>query len=836
MGGGITLSRWSALLIEEIFRDREGEGRPVTTIDAGGALLTRALARGGVTADEHVALQWFLAAFPPRWQMVRWLSGADKPGDAMVAFLILCCVVASESAGTEENDYRERFRQLMHWDAVAIQCAGLPPLWRQLRQSLEAAAPEQRMRRLILPPVRHRRQIGHAIELTFPSRQDGRRLKHDLDGGSLVDPYDPAHVMRWLSARLSRFSPTFIETFTDFQTAWRSGARTLTDHRFWSGWTVVVDSWRPLLSQEPFHIISDEWGRYQIMTPDGDPTSLAVVERGAPVALRQCLLNGSPILLRELDWGVWGWARQGRSALREAKAALVREKSHSASFRAQLDLEPVTGAAGWFLTTAIDVLPGTSGRSVIIDEELVDARVTGVPRLDGGRLARPSFPLRLTTTGPVEAITLGGPLAERIELLKLGPQDWWLSPKAPLNGDLAIGLRAGGDELRRLVALRASAMAPNWSRDLPRRFIVDEDIVQEWAPVLEAHVRNAPFPGKPTAALRPPCQALLDLVEHLAARPTPMPMGGLLELLQSLPGSEDVGKWVIMRSLMEGGVIDPLRVRGWRGGAIIPRAPRAVMVPTEIGPGFRLDGLINEVLQARLHGVAERLGLSVSVTDGVSQWSPRTITIQGDPVLLEALTADLALQCVFLTPSLAGHVRGHGAPNADGANYSDRWEISVSALERPRIRGLRLVLCRRESDDAPPVWLVEAGDGQQRYWTHRHLALLDACSMAGIQPAEIEDGQLKLVVEGAYLPLQLARWLRLTSGAAAGPVGETYAYPIPPKLEPDVQELLGLRAITHRIVGPRPLRRGSGVAFARPGGVDIVPAWRWARDSRRAVR
>lgn len=835
MDGSITLSRWSGLLIEEVFEDRQGEGRPVTTIDAGRALLVRALVRSGVTVGETQALDLFLAAFPPRWQMLRWFSGVDNPGEALTAFLILCCVAASEATGSEANDYRERIREMMRWDAIAMDCAGLPRLWERLQRQLAAAPPERRLRRLALPDPRFRSQIGHAIELTFPSRQDGRRLKHDLDEGALADTRHPVAVMRWVSARLGRFSPAFQQTFADFAEQWRAGGRALTDHRFWSGWSVVVDSWRPLPSQEPFHVVSDEWGSHQIMTPDGDPISLGMIGPNAPAALRQCLSNGSPVLLRELDWGEWGWAGQGRAAAREAKAALVREKSHSGSFLAQLDRAPVTGAPGWSLTTAIDLLPGTSGRLSINDDDLVETRISGAPRVDGGRLARPSFPLKLSTSGPVEAVTLGGGLAERVQLQRLGPAEWRLSPLTPLNGDLAISLEAGGAEVRRLIALRASALAPDWGRDLPRRFVIDDDIGQMWSSTVATQARTALFPGDSASASRPPCQALLDLVEYLAARPTALTLGGLLELLQGLQGIGDSEKWPVMRSLMEGGLIDPLRVRGWRGGAIIPRAPRAVVVPTAAGSGLRLDGLLNEVFLSRLHGVAERLGLSISVRDGLGEWSSRTVTVQGDREPLEALTSELALRRDYLAPSPACHGRIGGVPNADGANHSNRQEISLVEFEPLKARGVRLVLCRREADDAPPVWLVEPGDGRSRYWTHRHLALLDACAVAGMLPGVINDGKLTLAIASAHLPLQLARWLRLASGASAGPIGESYGYPVAPGLEPDLRELLGLSAISDRIAGPRPLQRGSGVAIARPWGVDVVPVWRWARDARRAV-
>src|SRR4051794_20029893 len=146
MGEGITLARWSSLLLEEVFRDRKGEGRPVSTIDAGGALLARSLAHPGVHVTEDAALQMFISAFPARWQMVRWFSGVDSPGEATVAFLLLCCVVASEAAGSDANAYRERFREFMGWDAVAVDCAGLPWLWHPLQTLLASSSPEKHLR------------------------------------------------------------------------------------------------------------------------------------------------------------------------------------------------------------------------------------------------------------------------------------------------------------------------------------------------------------------------------------------------------------------------------------------------------------------------------------------------------------------------------------------------------------------------------------------------------------------------------------------------------------------------------------------------------------------
>lgn len=836
MDGGITLARWSALLIEEIFEDRDGEGRPVTTIDASGALFVRALARSGLDLNESAALGLFLGAFPPRWQVLRWFSGVDQPREGLAAFLILCCVAASEATGSESNDYRERIREMMGWDAIAMDCSALPSLWRRLAQALAAAPPENRLRRLTLPDPRFRSQIGHAVELTFPSRQDARRLRHDLDQGGLTDPRSPVAVLRWVSARLERFSPAFQQTFGDFAAQWRAGARALTDHRFWSGWRTVVDAWRPQSSQEPFFVICDEWGRHQIVTPSGDPTTLAEIEQSGPASVRQLLANGSPVFLEEIDWGEWGWAGQGRAPGREARAALVREKSHNAALLTQLDLAPVIGADGWFFTNAVDALPGRASRLPISDDDLIEIRCHGVPRIDGGRLARPSFPIRLSTTGPVESVTLGGELAGLVELARVGPQDWRLTPAAPLNGDLTVALEAGGSEVRRRIGLRASAMTPDWGGGLPSRFVDDQEIVQAWTATVPDGSHQGPVYGSAGEPSDPPCQELLDLAERLAAKPAVMPLGGLLELLESLPGVGKARKWNVLRAVVEGGLVDPLRVRGWRGGAVVPRAPRAVAIPTEAGLGLRMDGVLNEVFTSRLQGMADHLGLSVTATNGVGGWSPRTIAIAGEWARLAALVSDLGVSLEFLALDLTGHTRPGGAPNADGANHRERQSITMAALEPLAARGIRVFVCRREADDSPPVWLVEKDGGSPRYWSHRHLALLDACAIAGHPPAEIEGDKLKLTMPGAFLPLQAARWLRLASGAAAGPLNGSYAYALTPPLELAIGDFLGLRSSPRGARGSRPLLRGRGVATAGPRGVDVVPAWKWARHKGGATR
>lgn len=837
MGVNITLPVWSDALVEVIFQDREGEGKPVSTIDAGGALLARALGHAGVDVAEDAALAMFTSAFPARSRMVRWFSGVDSPGASLPAFLILCCIAASEAAGLEANDYRERLRQMMGWDAIIMDCAALPTLWRRLESSCAAAPAGRRLRPLILPDPRHRTQIGHAIELTFPSRQDARRLKRDLEQGGLADPNHPVAVMRWLGGRVAGYSPTFRETFTDFQIAWSSGARALTDHRFWSGWRMVVEAWSPTAAPEAFRVVSDEWGSYQLIAMDGEPTTLGRVGTASPSGLRGLLANGSPVLLREIDWGQWTWAGRGKAAGREAQAALIREKSHSPSLLAQLDRAVVSEAPGWAFTTAIDLIAGAAARDANSDDDLVDVRFAGVPRIDGGRLSRPSFPIRLLTTGPVESVTLSGVIAEQLKLRRSGPREWLITPIVPVDGNAQVSLTAAGGDIVRSLSLRRSAIAPVVGQELPDRFLIDEE-APAFSPTRAEAVASRFVDGENAATGRPR-QGLLDLIEYLAARRGVMPLSGLLELMDTLPEADAAGRWSILRALLEAGVLEPLRVRGWRGGAVVTRSARAVLVPQLYGCRLRLDGVVNEVLASRVQGIADRLGLGVSVGLGVGDWSAPLLSVEGDREVLLALAAEAGVTCEYISPDLAGHIRPLDAmPNADGSTHGARQLVRM-ADTRLANRGVQLSLCRREAEDAPPVWLVQASEGEPRYWTHRHLALLDACGLAGVAPLDIRDGLLTANVPGVFLPLPVARWLRLATGVASGPFDGGYAYKTTPCVEAMIREFMGMdRPDSSRFQRPRPAgrERGPGMAYASGSSVDVLPIWRWARVNRGASR
>jgi hypothetical protein len=267
----MTMAAWKDGLWAELFDDSTGDGRPISIIHIDDALFSRAIDRQGLTLSNDAALRAFLGAFPDRLRVQRWLAGAENPGVALLPLLVLCCLAASEAADSDDNDYRGRMRDLMGWNDRIIDCSGLPRLWTVLRDLTMKRAERKPTRTLILPDPRFRTQIGHAIELTFPSRNDTRKLVQEL-AGETFDLVAPRAVIAWLAPIVARrrFSSTFENTFNSFRDAWLAAERALADHRFWSGWMLATQSLRDKLVSEPFEIVSDEWGVRHLIDPATD--------------------------------------------------------------------------------------------------------------------------------------------------------------------------------------------------------------------------------------------------------------------------------------------------------------------------------------------------------------------------------------------------------------------------------------------------------------------------------------------------------------------------------------------------------------------------------------
>lgn len=622
--GTISLATWKNGLWSELFDDTIGDGRPVSIIHVDDGLFARAAYRQGATLSDAAAREAFLAAFPDRLKVQRWLAGSENPGEALLPLLVLCCLAASEAADSDDNDYRGRMRDLMGWDKRIINCAGLPRLWLRLAELTIERSTRNPTRRLLLPDPRHRKQIGHAVELTFPSRNDAQRLAQNLAGEDF-DLDAPRAVLAWLIPLVNRgrFSPTFKETFNDFRSAWMNAERALADHRFWYGWRLATKEFRASVGADHFEIVADEWGsRHLIELPNEAPMDLerALKAQRLPLALATTASRDHIIPLVETEWGKLRWI--GNDRARAPSALLFRQRAFGSRV-AMLRCFPVAGADGWGLT--FDVAGALGERGGKLDRDrLLDVMPTGCTRVDGGVLARPALPFFIEATGHVDTISLDGDLADQLSLVKIHSGVWSITANQPLEGEVRVIAepRSGGAKLNRALRLRRSSLAPSFRDAVPDR-LFDAD---------PAPRPNWPFVTGPGHVMRElaaastldAAPALLDLIEYLAIRTAPIPLGAFVDLTQQATGPEAVNPWDVVQSLRDAGVVKILDVRGWRGRVILSRAPHGALIRTSGAWSLVFEGCANETWIARLEASVARHGASLERRSGVSRWSPIT--------------------------------------------------------------------------------------------------------------------------------------------------------------------------------------------------------------------
>lgn len=651
----VTMAIWKDCLWAELFDDEVGDGSPVSIIHVDDALFMRALARRDIEMSPHEARAAFLNAFPDRLEVQRWLVGSSKPGEALLPVLILCCLAASEAADSEENDYRRRLQDLMEWSHPIIHCEALPGLWARLARLSRKRSEGTPSRVLILPDPRFRSQIGHAIELTFPSRNDTRRLLNELGAGDF-DFDAPRAVLGWLTPLVARkrFSPTFDEAFNEFREAWLAAERSLMDHRFWAGWKLATQGLRKTPASAPFEIVSDEWGLRHIIDPANERAidlEAAIRGRSLPSSLIASLGRSHIIPLREEEWGRLQWvgsASPGKPPI----AALIRQRAFSGRYQS-FDCQRVVGAAGWGLTFQVAALFGE--RAPVIDRDrLLDAVPVGCTRVDGGVLARPSLPFVIETSGYVSDVKIKGALADRLLVEKLDPQTWRVTPRSPISTDVRLIAepRSGGIPFERNLRLRRSILLPEFRETIPDRlFDGDPPPSELWpcdAPAGVDHRLSALTTGVITHP------ALLDLMEFLAIRTAPIPYGGFADIVRAAVGSSNISPWDVVQALRDAGAVKILDVRGWRGRAILSRPPRGALSRVEGGWALLFEGCLSETWVTRLVAAAGRRALAFESRPGVGEWSPPThLVLARDVDVLRDLATEMETQTGFLEPSLA---------------------------------------------------------------------------------------------------------------------------------------------------------------------------------------
>lgn len=822
MGTIASLRDWKNRLWPELFGDDRGDRGPVTILHIDDALFARA---AGHSLGETTGRQSFLTAFPDRLTVQRWLTGAADPGEALLPVLILCCLAASEANDSEENDFRRRMRDLMGWNDVIVNCEGLPRLWSRLEHQSRVRAEATGSRPLVLPNPRHRTQIGHAVELTFPSRNDARRL-HSLLERVNFDLTSPPEVLSWLEPHVAagRFSSTFESTFASFRSAWLKAERALADHRFWSGWRVATAD---LVDREEagFEIIADEWGtRYLVRPGTTDCLDLdrSTNARELPSSLIVAARQTHAIALVEGTWGRLRWA--GRHPVKAPSAFLIRQRAFASRYT-ELHCVPVVGADGWGLTYAAGAI-GRDNDTPRDRDRLLDLRPIGCHRVDGAILARPAFPFFLEMTGAVAEVALEGELADRFALERIDRHHWKMTASAPLVGEVTVIVTpTDGDlTLRRRLRFTRSVLVPAFRAALPERLFERNTAPSaEWPCDLDAPITA------PSAELKVEGgnqSALSDLIEVLARRTAPLPMSDIHALARQAAGSSAPSPWDIIRALGDAGALRILETRGWRGRFVLSIAPRGAVVKGSRDYCLLFEGLLGESFIARLDAACAALALRRETLPGLAAWSPQTELIHSsaiEPLRELAVVLDVPIGFVRSTPSPLDAVR-MGTPLAPGSARGAHYPVTLSGRHSP------LFHVDADRPDLPPLWVVRDG-AHETVWRDREDAVLQAYERAGERPFTVSTG--RLVSHDARLPRHVARWIRLVTGRTSGPCADGYAYAWNGRVEramPALVPLLLGDVGTTNDGGWRHSRRWPAMAITTDAGFAIETTWRRARE------
>lgn len=765
----------------------------------------------------------FLEAFPGRLKVQSWLSAASEPGFALLPLLILCCLAASEAAELEGNDYRMRMKELMGWDDRIFNCAALPSLWKRLqRRTREEAARSASVRPLELPDPRYRTQIGHAIELTFPSRQDVRVLSRHLESAELVTA-SPQDVLSELAPLVSRgaLSPTFRDAYNEFCKAWRNAERALVDHRFWSGWTLIVSSLDQQHQSSPFEIVVDEWGDYHMINRETQaPFSLRDAAKAfkLPGRLLSAVQSGAVIPLIDEEWGRFVWCAP--SNRRSASAALIRMTAFSGSKEA-LNAKSVSGAEGWKLSDSSEQI-SRSAQGPGQSDLLLDIFATGCSRVEGGLLARPALSFQLEATRPVETLELEGDIADQFVLERYSASSWRARPKVPVDGILTVAVRLKADSVpfRRRLRFARSVLVPKFKDASPDRFTENMGPpTPDWPLDHSGRLVTAEVFSNRSVDSEP---ALADVTEWLAARTSPTPLSDLYKIVSSCVSGDSTLCWDVIQALGDAGMISMLDVRAWRGRSFLSRAPRGALAKHGADYVLTFEGVLGETFLSRLEGACAANGLYPETFSGVGRWSPPTIRVRAvETEDLTRLANDLDLPMGVLRPDLTP-ITSFITSSPLGARGGGEDPVSIT------LNGAhaRLGLQRSENPLIPPYWLV-GEPGVETRWLNREEAVLEAYRLAKQRPFSRHDNLL--VSMNARLPRQVARWIRFTTGVASGPVQGGYAYAISDNIEAILGDLepsfFSVRQPFNETDKVQS-RRWSSMAILTGDGTRLVPVWK----------
>jgi hypothetical protein len=810
-------AEWEACLIHHYLRaDGPYGSGPITFIDATPAELRTAAGRDDWSEED--ARQSFLGSFNAA-ELRSWLGGRVMPtrlDDATPGYfrylVLTCFVVATDDEASDTHDFRLRLARVLGMEGAFQTVSGVNRLWRSLALWCErrrnAGEP---VRRLVLPDPGNMVLIGHAVRIAFPAWRDRAafaRLLAEIPSKLTRDPLRLVEELmrphRWcvLPAALQ-------EVCRDFAARLARRDRMLLSHRFWSlvasigeslGDQATARTTRWILEASfggyegdelQLHLSVDETTRPYHSTEEGQWSDVALADlvagrtQGLPGGLAMAVRSGA-IPLTERDGGRWTF--DGHFPEIEDSVVLLT----SAELHAEIgDVgKPwISLEAGWQASARLSKSEIEFVRAKLhgsIEDEapgtLVEFKIEG--GLHTGRigyLGRPVFLPHLrasdSTTISVEPL---GDVGGVLRAVGFAPR-WKLSSNAPITGRWMLTATESGLDHEIIITLEADAPeCDSAETDRPDTRFEPEPEIRGSETKRIVHPRRVIRSWPSTSATR-----LGDLVEGICtASPQGWSEAELLPLVQSgLPDPRMA--WDVVRSLAEGGWIEPFISTSWRARRWRLRVPSLIEISYDCA---LVDGAVGARSTRRLSSAVSSCGGELEVRNGISEFAPPAMVVHG------VRCGVLAAECGWpLSPAMDPVLRP--APKCwiadlrtiEGRSLAGTWSFELGSFQADTsgasgVDGVAIERWRRERGDDRDVYRI-IGDGPDLILSSRTAAILEGYRRARRSLFRWRKERLRRSADAGYLPLTVARALRCKSLVSAGPVlthgnGWSYGYSV----------------------------------------------------------
>ncbi|PFG54304.1 hypothetical protein ATG98_3525 [Marinobacter sp. LV10R520-4] len=747
---------------------------PLDSLDATPSELRSAVGLEDLS-DEGI-LQEFMAIFSR--ETVKKILGSEVSERAGLFafrhfhFLVLTCVVcATTTDAGDSGNFRERLGVLLDdGRGQTQQVHGINSLWRSLAKWVDSEIKKgEPLRQIILPNPGAMTQIGHAVRLAHPSRNDRTQLKSVLKRASeraLENRYVLLQFLRGESAWLpQRMQSDLHELETLYQ---RNGS--FDQHSFWR----LIENVLAELSQvEParasllwcLSLVFSGWNGDEIDTSLARGSHRSQLDFSywsgsfeellsylkVPLQVRDLLKSGV-VILHEVPGG--RWVQDDRKVPADCKAiVLSRRDEIIADSRFAL-----VAGKGWKVSepmTLAEALELTGGEGVAHKEPAQPS-----VQLEGGvSLGRGKW---LNRDGLLPYLRLND--CRQLTII----------PEIALKYEAGIAVMQGSlltDGRRRINALSRESSTFTTSFQLIR----NTPLATRWATRSERHeppkevlFEDGPFLSngrRPFNAGSYP-NRFSDILEAIYSRAgSPRPEGEIVQLLKRvIPGA--LSPWDILRSLEEAGWVEQDLNRQWRGRFWRVKPPSIVYTGDDIA---LVEGALGSAELDLLTVEATKVSVELLI-NAEKPWAAPVIGLTGDRIpevaknlgyrIYQAKTPKLrpapacwptekrterGRECVgFWHSTLRKFVPG-------GSNSALNWALSRFVRDDDR----DLYVIKRKNDTF--------------FASQRIVALLEHSRLSRKPQFDWADSILCSKGPGIHLPLPVAQWLRRASFTQTGP-------------------------------------------------------------------